>query len=60
MAAGIGTVKAGENGCIATAWWDGERYRAIAGNIGETTDRDGNVLLPDTCYRAEAGHWVQA
>jgi hypothetical protein len=60
MAAGVGTVSAGKDGCIATAWFDGNRYHALAGDIGTTKDGNGNPLQPDTPYRAVDGKWVRA
>ena len=47
-----GIVSAGENGCIALAWWDevNYRYRLEVGYVGE------NGIKPNTSYRLNASH----
>ena len=45
--------KAGDDGCIALAWWDEKRPRLAVGYVGEG-------LKADTWYRVENGVLVEA
>jgi hypothetical protein len=50
MVAGLnGAAKAGENGCFALCWHDGERNRIVTGYVGE------NGILADTWYHVVKG-----
>ena len=53
VAGNNGRAKAGENGCIALAYWTGERYRIVCGHVGED-------IKADTWYRVEGGKLVEA
>jgi len=54
MVAGFnGMAKAGPDGCIALAFYDGERPRIVIGYVGEGIDAD-------TYYRVEKGLLVKA
>ena len=56
MVAGLrGRAKAGENGCFALCWHDGNRIRIVTGHVGE------NGIEADTWYRVdESGVLVKA
>lgn len=62
MSAGTYSIaSAGINGSFVLTYYDCDvnRYRHIVAYVGETLDRNGNVILPNVAYTIECNKLVR-